>query len=100
VKNDSEENEPEEIIVTCEAKGKKDDILEDQILAQVNAIFKMPGITQDTVIPIAVKAIRPSEIQLVQFNTVRRDQLNDLDELKVVAETLYQLVPEVPGIGK
>jgi hypothetical protein len=88
-----------EILITCEAKGRRDDILEDQIIAQVTAVFRMTAVTQDEVIPIAVKSVRPSEIHIVQFGSIQRSEAPDLSELSIHREALYELVPQVPGIG-
>jgi hypothetical protein len=88
-----------EVIICCEAKGRKDDIIPDQILGQVKAAFKM-GIEQDTVIPLAVKAIAPSEIWLVEFQPVDRAQLSTLAALTVATSAIYHLVPPVKGIGE
>ena len=88
-----------EILITCEAKGRRDDILEDQIIAQVMAVFRMTAVTQDVVIPIAVKSVGPSEIHVVQFDSILRSEAPDLSELSIRSEAVYQLVPLVPGIG-
>jgi len=91
--------ESRELLVTCEAKTRNDDILPDQILNQVKAIFAHPGINQELVIPIAIKTIRPSEVYLVEFEPVTRQQANSLMALNVVSTALYELVPDVPGIA-
>jgi hypothetical protein len=88
-----------ELLITCEAKGLRDDILEDQIVAQVRAVFRMTPVTQDIVIPIAVKSVRPSEIHIVQFEAIHRSEASDLSGLSIRSEAVYQLVPPVPGIG-
>lgn len=88
-----------EILITCEAKGRRDDILEDQIIAQVTAVFRMTAVTQDVVIPIAVKSVRPSEVHIVQFGSIQRSEASDLSELSIHREAVYELVPQVPGIG-
>jgi hypothetical protein len=89
-----------ELLITCEAKGLRDDILEDQIIAQVLAVFRMTAVTQDVVIPVAVKSVRPSEIHIVQFGSIRRSEASYLSELTIHSEAIYQLVPQVPGIGE
>lgn len=89
-----------EIIITCEAKGRSDDILEDQLLAQVRAAFGMAAISQDIVVPIAVKAIAPSKVYVVQFAPVNRANVPSLLSLSVESEAIYELLPTVPGVGK
>ena len=88
----------QEVIVTCEAKGKTDDILEDQILRQAKAPFGMKQVSQDVVIPIAVKCVNPSEIYVVEFDAVDRNSYTDLDELTISCDSLFEIRPPVPGI--
>ncbi len=88
-----------EILVTCEAKTRADDILPDQILAQVKAVFGQPRLDQELVLPIAIKAIGESQVYLVEFETVRRGEAESVMELSVATSAVYELVPAVPGIG-
>jgi hypothetical protein len=97
---DTDPQELREIIITCEAKGRSDDILEDQLLAQVKATFGMHAIHQGTVVPIAVKAIAPSKVYVVQFAPVNRADVPGLLALSVESEAVYELLPSVPGVGK
>jgi hypothetical protein len=90
----------QEVIVCCEAKGRSDDILQDQVLSQVEAVFGLTGITQDLVIPIAVKALAPSEVWVLEFETVSRPDANLRRPLTITSEAIYELVPPVPGIGE
>ncbi len=87
-----------EIIVCCEAKGLNDDILQDQVLAQVQAVFRIKGLTQDLVLPIAVKAIGASRVHVIEFDVVARSDAPNAS-LSIVGEAVYELVPSVPGIG-
>ena len=91
---------PREVLVTCEAKGIRDDILEDQMVAQVKAVFKMKSITQTTIIPLAAKAVGPSTVYIVQFAPIDQSKVSDLESLTLESEALYELVPAVPGIGE
>ena len=88
----------EEVIVTCEAKVGRDDILEDQILKQAKAPFKMKKISQNRVIPLAVKCVGPSTIFVVEFNELTRDGHEGVKSLTVAAESLFEIKPPVPGI--
>ncbi len=89
-----------EVLITCEAKGMGDDILLDQIVAQVKAVFRLKTVKQDVVLPIAAKAIGPSRIFVVQFLPVDRSSAFDLSSVVVGSQAIYELVPTVPGIGK
>lgn len=95
-----EEAGPREVLVTCEAKGMRDDILEDQIIAQVKAVFKMKGTTQSTVIPLAAKAVDRSTIYIAQFGPVSKAEVIEIEGLTLESDGLYELVPPVPGIGE
>jgi hypothetical protein len=97
VVEEAADGEISEAILCCEAKGLRDDILENQIARQVQAVFNEVG--QDLVIPLAVKVIGISEIRLVEFNAVSRPEADSLDSLVTVSDQIYRLVPEVPGIG-
>jgi hypothetical protein len=87
-----------EVIITCEAKGKHDDILEDQILRQAIAPFAMKQVTQDEVIPMAFKCIGPSMIYVVEFEPVKRDNYLGITSLKVSSDSVFEIHPPVPGI--
>ncbi len=88
----------QEIIITCKAKAGRDDILENQILRQAKAPFKMKQIMQDHVIPLAVKCVAPSTIFVVEFNELERDGYQHVEHLTVAAESLFEIKPPVPGI--
>jgi len=92
------EEDKQEIMVCCEAKGIRDDIIVSQILGEVKALFRT-GMTQDLILPIAVKALGPSLVYVVEFQTVPRKDVDAKKSLEVVSTALYALVPPVPGIG-
>jgi hypothetical protein len=87
-----------EVIVTCEAKGGRDDILEDQILRQAKAPFSMGVITQDHVIPIAVKCVASSEVFVVEFEGLDRATYPQVEALTHVSDSIFVIRPPVPGI--
>ncbi len=101
----------ENVIICCEAKGLKDDILEEQILRQVASIFSMSNIKSNIVIPIAVKAAENSRVHLFEFLEFKKPDFNlenyflghtnDSIENKLVLanEIIYEFVPPIPGIG-
>ena len=89
-----------ELIVSCEAKGRRDDILEDQVLRQVAAVLGMSGVTQSMVLPIVIKALGPSEVHVIEFDAISRSDADAQQSLSVASEARYQFVPSVPGIGK
>jgi hypothetical protein len=86
-----------EVLVTCEAKPARDDILEDQVLAQAQAVFLMQAVTQNAVVPMAVKTVGLSEIHVVEFGPVTR-AAPATTSLTIASQAVYELVPPVPGI--
>lgn len=93
------DGEPRELIICCEAKGLRDDILEDQVLRQVCEVFQIRGVTQDIAIPVVVKAIGPSRVHVREFEAISRSQAAQSPSLIMASEAVYELVPPVPGIG-
>lgn len=93
------EEDKQEVIVCCEAKGIRDDVIVSQILGEVKALFRTE-ITQDLVLPIAVKALAPSRIYVIEFQAVTRNAADEKTSLQVASAALYDFVPQVPGIGR
>ncbi len=89
----------EEVIVTCEAKGGRDDILEDQIIRQAKAPFSMRQINQDVVIPIAVKCVGPSMVHVIEFAPLNRSDFSIVNSLTIASDSLFEIRPPVPGIS-
>lgn len=84
-------------LIACEAKGHSDDILEDQIIAQVKALSRLTVLFDD-VLPLAAKVVRGVGIHVVEFAAVERSSVEGLVALTVVSEAVYELSPPVPGI--
>lgn len=89
-----------QVIITLEAKGLRDDILEEQIVAQVKAAFRMLPAERDIVMPMAAKAIAPSKVYVVQFAPIERSLATRLSPLVLETEAVYVLVPPIPGVGE
>ncbi len=98
VHEEAENGELRSIIVTCEAKRGRDDILEEQILRQAKAPFGMRRVRQDLVVPMAVKCVGPSEVFVVEFNQLERANAQDVDSLSVASTAVYRIEPPVPGL--
>jgi hypothetical protein len=88
-----------ELIICCEAKSLRDDIVEEQVLRQVQAIAAQPAVTQALVLPVALKAIGASTLFVVEFEAVAREEAASTTALQPVSDAVYELVPPVPGIG-
>jgi len=87
---------PESVIVTCEAKHYKDPIIPTQIINQVQAAFTETKVS--TVIPIGLRAIRNVGFYVTEFEAVRREDASTLDQLRLAADAIYELRPPVKGI--
>lgn len=88
-----------ESVVCCEAKNRREDIIEEQIIGHVRSMFKsFTGLAQEVAIPICVKTIGPSRIRVVEFEAVQRSNADELMQLTISSDAIYQLVPPVPGI--
>ena len=88
----------QEVFVTCEAKGRTDDILDSQVLEQVRAAFAPPKV--EHVIPLVVKAFAPSQIFVVEFGSLSEEEAETATSLTVTSSAVYELSPPLPGIGK
>lgn len=86
--------------VTLEAKGRNDDILFDQIIAQVQALAGAWGDACHPLIPMAVKAVGPSLLYVAEFAGVAPDEVASLTSLAIAAESMLSIAPQVPGIGQ
>ncbi|HEV2594784.1 MAG TPA: hypothetical protein VGU01_06245 [Sphingomicrobium sp.] len=85
----------EQIIITAEAKKRRQRILEEQVMQQVRAAFH--ATRTDLVVPIAMTAA-DNGIYVAEFKSVRRSALASFDMLELETEALYELRPKVPGI--
>ncbi|MBX3549549.1 MAG: hypothetical protein KF748_10360 [Xanthobacteraceae bacterium] len=89
-----------EFLISCEAKTVGQDIITEQVLAQVKAVFTLSNLNQKFVVPIAIKSISPSVLQVVEYRQVSREDAATLETLSPVNQAVFQLVPPVPGIGQ
>lgn len=87
-----------EFMITLEAKGRNDDILEGQILDQVRATFRI--VDHDLILPMAAKAFAPSKIHVVEFNKITRRDADAAERLGIASRAVYRLKPSIPGIGE
>jgi hypothetical protein len=92
------EEQDRELMVCCEAKGIRDDVIASQILGQVRALCRTK-MTQDLILPIAVKALGPSRVYVVELEALARKDVEAKASLSVASAAIYDFVPPVPGIG-
>lgn len=88
---------PYDVVVTCEAKGARERVLEHQIVNQVKAAFRT--IDAPCVVPIAIRGIKDIGMYVVEFVPVDRSASEALENLEVASTALYELKPPVPGIN-
>jgi hypothetical protein len=100
VVEEASDADSEEVVVCCEVKARDKSLGRDQILREVQAVFRLPNVKQNTVIPMAVKAFAPSQVQVVEFEAVTREDAESLDVLNIVSEAVYEFKPRIPGIGE
>lgn len=89
------EGEKRQLIVTVEAKKRRQRILPEQIVRQVKAAFNETPV--DLVVPLAL-ASAGGGIYVAEFAPVVREQSDDLESLELAKEVLYRLKPPVKGI--
>lgn len=98
------------MLITVEAKGRSDDILQSQIAAQVNAVMKMKSIQKNIaaiagdenefyILPMAMKVIEESVVYIAEFETVRYVKNGKITAVALVNESLCQIMPPVEGIS-
>ena len=89
----------QEFMITCEAKHVGEEVISEQVLQQVKAVFTLNNVTQPFVVPIALKSVGPSRILVVEYEAVQREHAEELETLSLVNQAIFELVPPVPGIG-
>jgi hypothetical protein len=84
-----------DMVITVEAKKKRQRILVEQVVQQVRAAFNETAV--NLVVPIALTAVEGG-IYIAEFKAIQRDQLGDFDDLELQTEAMYELTPPVAGI--
>jgi hypothetical protein len=98
------------VIITMEAKGKKDDILETQVLRQISAALSMksikknihliaPGTKRVHVLPMAMKITSDLDIYVAEYESVPFGGTTP-EQLVLESEGLYEITPAIPGVNK
>lgn len=92
-------NNGDEVIITVEAKGRKDDILETQLLKQIQAVLRMSTLKEKKcVLPMAMKIIEPSVVYIASYSEIPLGSHPPKSLGEIVSEAVYTLKPAVPGI--
>lgn len=89
----------QQFIITCEAKREHEDLNLEQLVRQPQAAFKTEAVTQDVIVPMALKVVGHSKIHVIEFAEVRREDAEALETLTIESDAVYSLLPPVEGIG-
>ncbi|MCU1302811.1 MAG: hypothetical protein JWQ87_3095 [Candidatus Sulfotelmatobacter sp.] len=89
------QGQEQRMVITVEAKKRRQRILEEQVVQQVRAAFNETSV--DLVVPIAMTA-GDTGIYVAEFKAVKRAELAAFDILELETEAIYELVPAVPGV--
>ena len=84
-----------DMIITVEAKKKRQRILVEQIVQQVRAAFNETA--TDLVVPIALTSVTGG-VYIAEFEAVHRAQLANFVDIKLETDAMYELTPPVAGI--
>ena len=88
--------DPQDALITVEAKQGNQRILLEQIQRQVVAAFRSTDTS--VVIPVAIAAVRGKGIYVVEFQAVRREEVEQASRLAFHRDALFILEPHVKGI--
>lgn len=91
---DSDDRE-QQLVVTVEAKKRRQRILPEQIVRQVKAAFNETPV--DLVVPLALSSV-PGGVYVAEFAPIRREQSDALESLELAKEVVYRFKPPVKGI--
>lgn len=86
-----------QMLVTCEAKGIREDVNLSQLIRQANAGLRLADFSPKRVMPISIKAVGQSRLHVVEYETLSAPRTTG--QLNIAAEALFELRPSVPGIG-
>ena len=98
------------MLITVEAKGRTDDILQVQIAAQVTAVMRMKSIQKNLeaiagninefyILPMAMKVIEESVVYVAEFEPVKYVKDGRVVAVSLVRESLGQIMLSVEGIS-
>jgi len=86
------------VLITCEAKQRGEDLMLEQISRQPLATFESTT-GYDMVIALGARSYEPSKIHIVEFKPVFRASFHENDPLQIAGSMTYTLEPAVDGIG-
>jgi hypothetical protein len=88
-----------EFMITCEAKRIGEEIIPEQLVAQVKSVFTLENVPKTSVVPIGLRSVAASRIQVVEFNEVSAADAGTIESLAVVNHAVFDILPPVEGIG-
>jgi hypothetical protein len=88
-----------ELLVICEARGLRDDVIMEQVLNQVRASSSFRAWLRSSSSRSPQRPSDPSRLVLYEFESVREDNASTLEALTLARSVIYQFKPLIPGIG-
>ena len=89
---------PKTVAITCEVKGLKEDVFEDQLVRQVN-MLPLFGLKCDLVVPVAVKLVSRNVLQVIEFSSVPFAEAAGTTKLTLLKLSLVELHPPIKSFG-
>jgi hypothetical protein len=85
-------------LILLEAKGRKEDVGRDQLINCLKGGKSLLRDTSMTLLPMALKVIGNSEVHVMEFELVAREEVDSKTDLELRHEAVIQVVPPVPGL--
>jgi hypothetical protein len=98
------------MVITVEAKRRREAILDSQIAAQVGAVMRMGSIHRNLdaiagtpedfyVLPMALKVVGDSVVYIAEYERVKYQHKLLVSEVNLIRESICEITPPVEGIG-
>lgn len=89
---------PKSVAVTCEVKGRAEDVFEDQLVRQVN-MLPLFGLKCDLVLAVAIKLVARHVLRVIEFDPVPFEEAADATSLTMAKSYLVELHPPLNLFG-
>jgi hypothetical protein len=89
---------PKTVAVTCEVKGRAEDVFEDQLVRQVN-MLPLFGLKCDLVLAVAIKLVARHVLRVIEFEPVPFEDAAKATSLTMAKSYLVELHPPLNLFG-
>lgn len=89
---------PKSVAVTCEVKGRAEDVFEDQLVRQVN-MLPLFGLKCDLVLAVAIKLVARHVLRVIEFEPVPFEEAATATSLTMAKSYLVELHPPLNLFG-